>query len=920
MQSIILAAGRGARMRPLTDHAHKTLLQINGDTLIGRLLEALEQCGVRRVLIVTGYEAEQVETHLQGRFPGLELRFVRNEQYATTNNIVSLALAFEHVSFDEDLLLVEADLVMDVSVLKRLVESPQPNAALLDRHRPGMDGTVVTIEDGIVSSVIPPHLQSATFDFSDKYKTLNVYKFSAEFCKSLFAGLLRYYAQTVDGNCYYELILGILIYLKQARIHAVLVQPGERWSELDDPIDLRVTSWAFESDNRRALLEEAMGGYWSFDVVDFCFLRNMYFPTPAILSELRRNLPDLIQNYGSAQTVLDRKLSWWLLCRPERVAVVNGLSQIFPWLARRLTGQQVLLPQPTFGEYTRLFPNHLAYSDSFRLDLDEIEERLPETDVCVIVSPNNPTGSEVQTAALHDLIARHPDRFFILDASFEGFSEQPSLLQLLEEKPLANVLFLSSLSKTLGVPGLRLGYVYSCNPAWLEAVRQDIPIWNLNGAAENFLEIILKHRLSFQTSLVQSRRDRAGFAAALRGCPAIDQVVEGGGNFVVASIKPEAIPPDGVVEHLLKHCSIYVKDISAKIKSGQSAGRPPHSSNGSSHSSNNSQRCWLRLAVRTPEENTRLENALTQMSGISMGLDNLRVLMDGTERLLELLERHRLTAWFDWGALLGWHRQRNLIPWDTDVDLCMMQDDYKALLRLFEENGGQIDGLIARPNYYGERESCFSILFQDNDADDVIGIDVVAYREDGDWVRSLLSREILAQYSDNYDFQREMLFPLRREQLLGRPVWLPAQAEERVHQCFGKEGWKQIPNGNMASILTTPPFCEVRTSDWADQADWNSSSQPVRITGAPSNGALLHGPNSGLETLWLLPATEETSAHRFSELVFAGNLRLWGKAVVCSLRQGESLYIPKTWRLVRRFSSVGETLLQRNGRAIAEAS
>jgi histidinol-phosphate/aromatic aminotransferase/cobyric acid decarboxylase-like protein/GTP:adenosylcobinamide-phosphate guanylyltransferase len=897
MQSIILAAGCGARMRPLTDHTHKTLLRIDGDTLIGRLLEALQECGVRRVLIVTGHEAAQVETHLQDRFPGLQLRFVRNEQYATTNNIVSLALAFEHVSFDEDLLLVEADLVMDVAVLKRLVESPHPNAALLDRHRPGMDGTVVTVEDGIVSSVIPPHLQSTTFDFSDKFKTLNVYKFSAEFCRSLFAGLLRYYAQTVDGNCYYELILGILIYLKKARIHAVLVQPGERWSELDDPVDLRVTSWTFEPEARRTLLEEAMGGYWSFDVLDFCFLRNMYFPTPAILSELRRHLPDLIQNYGSAQTVLDRKLSWWLLCRPERVVALNGLSQVFPWLARRLSGQRVLLPRPTFGEYTRLFPHHLAYADPFHLDLAVIEDRLAETDVCVIVSPNNPTGSEVPTPALHALIARHPDRLFLVDASFDGFSEEPSLLRLLEAKPLANVLLLSSLSKTLGVPGLRLGFAYSCNADWLEALRKDVPIWNLSGPAENFLEIILKHRQSFETSLVQTRRDRAAFATALRACPAVQQVVEGGGNFVVALIKPEAIPPGGVVDHLLKQHSSYVKDVSAKITSGQPAVGPSPSPRGSPD-------CWLRLAVRSPEENTRLVNALTQMSGISMGLDNLRMLMAGTERLLELLERERLTAWFDWGALLGWHRQRNLIPWDTDVDLCMMQDDYAALLRLFAKNGGHMDGLIARPDYYGEPESCCCIVFQDNGGNDAIGIDIVAYREEGDWVRSLMSAATVAEYPAHYDFRREMLLPLRRELLLGRPVWVPCQAEERVHECFGREGWKEFPPGNFASLLTTRPFREVRSTDWGDQGVGCSNAQPVRVTGAGADAALFGGPESGLETVWLVPETEAASGDRFTDLVFASDLRLWGKVIVCTLRLGESLVVPEGWRVVRRFSSV----------------
>ena len=79
-----------------------------------------------------------------------------------------------------------------------------------------MDGTVVTIEGGLVHQVIPPHLQVGDFSFRDKFKTVNVYKFSKEFCRTQFRQLLTFYAQTFDDNCYYELILGILIYMRQA--------------------------------------------------------------------------------------------------------------------------------------------------------------------------------------------------------------------------------------------------------------------------------------------------------------------------------------------------------------------------------------------------------------------------------------------------------------------------------------------------------------------------------------------------------------------------------------------------------------------------------------------------------------------------------------------------------------------------------
>ncbi|MCC6275006.1 MAG: aminotransferase class I/II-fold pyridoxal phosphate-dependent enzyme [Leptospiraceae bacterium] len=589
MQAVILAAGRGLRMRPLSNQNHKTLIPVNGVALIDRLLHSIESVNVKRVLIVTGYDAENLEKHIREKFSHLDLEFVRNERYETTNNIVSLALAFEHLKQEDDLLLIEADLILDESILLKLIQNPAPDAALLDRHQPGMDGTVVTLDGGVITSVIPPHLQGAGFDFSDKYKTLNIYKFSANFCKTVFADLLRYYAKTVDSSVYYELILGILIYMKQVRIQAVLVEPKERWAELDDPNDLRLATWIFEPGQRLSLLEKSFGAYWNYDVIDFCFLRNMYWPTPAMHSELRRVLSNLMLNYGSTQNILNEKLELWLLCQPGRSVVLSGLSQIFPWLKQRYFGKKVLIPKPTFGEYSRIFPNAAVYEDKFDLPLEKLEKQLSGVDVCVVVSPNNPTGTEVDSKALHTLISKNRNVTFLVDESFQGFSEKPSLVSLLDESPLENVIVLSSLSKTLGVPGLRLGYVYSCDSEMVKEVNSMLPIWNLNSIAEYLLELGLKHRTSFEASLIQTRKDRAEFAKAIKNCRKVEKVIEGGANFVVIKLKAEAGGAASISEYLLANYNIYIKDISSKIGDGSA---------------------WFRIAVRLPEENLAFIKAL----------------------------------------------------------------------------------------------------------------------------------------------------------------------------------------------------------------------------------------------------------------------------------------------------------------------
>lgn len=595
--SLILAAGMGARMRPLTDHCHKTLLEVTGQPLIDRIIDDLIALDIHTHLVVTGHEAEQLTAHLQTKYPGERWIFVHNPRYAETNNIMSLALAFEHVPEGAGIVLIECDLVCSPGLLRRLVESPWDNVALVDRYRTGMDGTVVTLADCVVTSVIPPHLQGADFDFSDKYKTLNLYKFSAEFCRDTFRGLLQWYARTMDGNIYYELILGILIYLRRARINAEVVT-GTPWAEVDDPSDLRVAEFTFDPARRRAILEESLGGYWSLDVLDFCFLRNMHWPTPAMYSEMRRNLPALLQNYGSSQRILDRKLAWWLQCREGRATLLSGLSQVFPLLGHIQPGARALVPKPTFGEYQRVFPGAATYVDAFNLNLDAIEASMLQEDasLVVLVTPNNPTGSVLPAAAIHDLAARYPERTFVVDESFQGFSDEPSLVTLLEAEPLDNILVLVSLSKTLGVPGVRLGYVYTCHIAWTEWLRRQLPIWNINSVAEHLLEIALKHRGAWIESLAHSRRDRADFAQLLIPLPQVETLVEGGANFITLALLPEYLPPEGLVDYLLRRHALYLKDISDKIADG---------------------RIWLRIAVRTPNENRRLAEILAALPPVA---------------------------------------------------------------------------------------------------------------------------------------------------------------------------------------------------------------------------------------------------------------------------------------------------------------
>jgi histidinol-phosphate/aromatic aminotransferase/cobyric acid decarboxylase-like protein/choline kinase len=589
MKAVILAAGIGRRMRPLSDERHKTLLEVGGRTIMGRIIDGLQANGITRICIVTGYRATEVEDYVTSEFSDLDFSFIRNEAYASTNNIYSMALALEQIEPDEDIVLIESDLIYEPAVLSRLLKSEHANVALVDRYRIGMDGTVVSVaESEVITQVIPTSLQDERFDFSDKFKTLNIYKFSAEFCRTTFRRLLSYYARIIDDNCYYELILGILIYMQQVQIHAEILD-GELWAEVDDPNDLRSADFAFTPSSRRRYLESSWGGYWTTPVTDFAFIRNMYFPTASMLSQLRGSLPELVTNYGSAQAILDRKLAYFLRCQPEHVHLLNGASQLSPILRDWFPSERVLVPDPTFGEYRRMFPQARTYRDSGAIELGEVEEKAAGADLVVVVNPNNPTGTTVPTEAIQRLVTRLADKLVLVDESFIEFSGQPSLVPWAETTGVSNLVVLKSLSKSLGVPGLRLGYVFSVDRQLGDRVLDELPVWNANSLAEHLLEILLKHRDDLDASIRRTVADRERFAEQLAALEVVERVYPSGADFLLVTLSIGAGAAQILADELLEQENLYVKDVSSKFGNG---------------------RAYWRLAVRTPGDNDRLCTAL----------------------------------------------------------------------------------------------------------------------------------------------------------------------------------------------------------------------------------------------------------------------------------------------------------------------
>ena len=152
MKALILSAGKCSRLRPLTNTKHKCLIDIYDNTkIIDIELENLKECGVKDVVIVIGHFGFKIKEHVGKKFPGFNVVYVENKDYASTNCIYSLWLAREHL--DDDILYMTGDIIMDASVLQEILKAKDENIIYVNKELelPEKDFKA-RIQDGMVET------------------------------------------------------------------------------------------------------------------------------------------------------------------------------------------------------------------------------------------------------------------------------------------------------------------------------------------------------------------------------------------------------------------------------------------------------------------------------------------------------------------------------------------------------------------------------------------------------------------------------------------------------------------------------------------------------------------------------------------------------------------------------------------------
>ena len=604
MQAIILAAGMGRRLGEYTKDNTKCMLPVNGVRLIDRVLTQLSPLGLTRVVIVVGYQGQNLIDYLGHRYDNhFPIEYVENPIYDKTNNIYSLALAKQQLQ-EDDTLLIESDLIYDDGLFQLLLNHPYPNLALVAKYESWMDGTMVRLDD---EQNIVDFVSKEAFSFKEVdtyFKTVNIYKFSREFSRTKYVPFLEAYCTAVGNNEYYENVLRIITSLNDHSLKA-LPLTHEKWYEIDDKQDLDIAEAIFadEKDLLRKFYGR-FGGYWRFpQMLDFCYLVNPYFPPQKLIDEMQSQFKTLLTQYPSGMKVNTLLASKCYGVSEEYIIPGNGAAELISALMEHMEGTVGFI-RPTFEEYPNRFDSSrqvtfVPQNDEYRYNADDLIEFFGAhpVDTLLLINPDNPSGNYIPKAAVLRLADWRCQRGMrlVVDESFVDFCEDyatSSLLSdaILEQHP--NLVVMKSISKSFGVPGLRLGVLASADMVLISQMKQHVSIWNLNSFAEFYMQIYTKYERDYQKACARFVAERADFEQKLREIPFL-RVMPSQANYFLCEVLPP-FKANEVVIQVLKHFNILTRDCSGKpgLRDGQ----------------------YMRIAVRDHADNMRLVEAFKSLA------------------------------------------------------------------------------------------------------------------------------------------------------------------------------------------------------------------------------------------------------------------------------------------------------------------
>lgn len=572
MQALMLAAGMGKRLGKFTNDNTKCMVEVAGEKLIDRAIDAINLAGIKRFILVIGYKGENLKQYILSKYvdSSIEFIFIKNKDYATSNNIYSFYLAKDYMQ-EDDTILLESDLIYDKTLIKKLIDFPENDVVTVAKYESWMDGTVVKCDN---DNNVTQFIDKVDMDLmltSSYYKTVNIYKFSKKFFKHYYLPFLEAYMKTCGLNSYYETVLKVMSNISHTSLKAMHMEDLP-WYEIDDAQDLDIAGVLFKhGEAKYDDIISKFGGYWRYNkTLDFCYLVNPYFPPQKMVEKMQNEFSVLLTQYPSGLKIQNMNAERIFDVNQFNMLVGNGAAELINVLGLYVKGK-VAVALPTFNEYVRCFRNcEMIKIDNSAWDyaqnIKHLKALTKTMDYIIVVNPDNPSGYLLTQDEIYELLdaAKENNCRVVIDESFVDFAKSDKRFTLLSNEILEtydNLIVIKSISKSYGVPALRLGILASSNQKILCGLRSLLPVWNINSFAEYYLQLYNQYSKYYIKACDKIADERSRMIEQLNQLKRI-KVYPSQANFIMLDLGK--INSYDFCVRMLDNHNILIKDLSSK--------------------------------------------------------------------------------------------------------------------------------------------------------------------------------------------------------------------------------------------------------------------------------------------------------------------------------------------------------------------
>lgn len=610
MQALVLADMKKSSMNCLSGDGPDCMIQIDWISIIERMLKQLDNSKVSKVIIVVGRNKEKVIGAISNLNLKAEIMILENDSCEETGSIYSLFLAEEYLLLD-DTVILNAQMIVEDSILESVLNEKKGCSVLVDTDKSWMTGETVSIGDDERVLSLGKKKISSVHSSTASYKMVGICRLDREFTEKYYIPVLETMIDVLGNSLDYSAPLNVIAMSEDVKIRALYIG-NAHWHEINNIEDINQATILFSKDKKSVAdkMLGSWGGYWRYpDYLDYFYLVTPYYPPCELVEELQNSFKALLEQYPSGMRVNAELAASAFGISPENIIVGNGAAELIKSMMGFIKGKTGFV-RPTFDEYPNRYTdietvNYFVESEDFSYSASDLIEYFDKTSISnlVLVNPDNPSGNYIPKGDMMKLIswAREKGIKAIIDESFVDFSDEINS-SLIDQETLShypNLYVIKSISKSYGVPGLRLGVLASGDKKLISWMKTDVSIWNINSFAEFYMQICGKYRGLYVKSLEKFRKERNRFVSKLQELGCI-RVIPSQANYLMVELLDD-LDAEELKQRMLLEQKVFIKTLSKKIKGKKQ---------------------YLRIAIRNEADNDMFVQKLTETLNTMLSSEN----------------------------------------------------------------------------------------------------------------------------------------------------------------------------------------------------------------------------------------------------------------------------------------------------------